>query len=294
MGRDEERVTTRAERSTRHDDSRLWLLLAHVRPDLCARTIGQSCHAEDARSCERIIVKMVEDEKQIADEETDMTRQIRRRPWAVQCALTLVAALVVTVLFGFGRPVGASSASSVALTIATYAVATATHDRTSHVVTAADVTNAAGISSVNTDSLDPLINLGDVLGYSRLVLFFEEKPFADICVDFPDTVGGAPRIISCPHEAQGFWQSQLGALNVSNVAIAAAAKRGRAVSGADVVVAAKRYQLTLLHKPTFSAGQGGKVQFTTLVEIGLNTKFMVNNCVLFPKTAYGIPVRVAC
>jgi hypothetical protein len=83
-------------------------------------------------------------------------------------------------------------------------------------------------------------------------------------------------------------------LSVSNRAIAAAAATGKAVSGANVVAAAKIYGVTLRHKPTFRAGQGGKVEFTTLVEMGLNTKFTVNNCVQLPKTAYGLPVEVPC
>jgi hypothetical protein len=52
--------------------------------------------------------------------------------------------------------------------------------------------------------------------------------------------------------------------------------------------------LKLVHKPTFRAGQGGVVTFSTLVEMGGNTKFTVNNCVSLPKTAFGIPVEVAC
>jgi len=33
---------------------------------------------------------------------------------------------------------------------------------------------------------------------------------------------------------------------------------------------------------------------TTLIEMGANTKFTVNNCVRLPKTAFGIPFEVAC
>lgn len=210
----------------------------------------------------------------------------------VRRVLTIGVALVAQV--ATASPVGASTPSSVALKIAQYALATATYDTPSHVVTAADVNNAAGINTVNTKNLYLLINLGDVFGYSRLTLFFEPKPFADICVDFPDTIGAAPRIIACPDQARGQWQSQAGALSVSDRAIASAAAQGRAVSGADVVAAAKIYHVMLRHLPTFAAGQGGTVKFTTLVEMGLNTKFNVNNCVRLPKTAYGIPVQVPC
>jgi flavin reductase (DIM6/NTAB) family NADH-FMN oxidoreductase RutF len=222
-----------------------------------------------------------------------MTRK-RRRSWPRRISRTLTPAVAIVVLLGMGSPVGASTYSSVALRIAEYALATAAHEKPADVVTAADVSNAVGINTVNTANLETLINLGDVFGYSRLVLFFEPKTFADICLHFPDTVGGAPKIISCPHQAQGLWNSRAGALGASDRAIADAAATGHAVSGADVVAAAEIYELTLRHQPTFRAGQGGKVEFTTLVEMGLNTKFKVDNCVQLPKTAYGIPVEVAC
>jgi hypothetical protein len=209
----------------------------------------------------------------------------------VVSVVTPGAALVF--LLGIGSPVGAST-SSTALSVARYAVATATHDHPAHVVTSADVANAASINTVNTSGLQVLINLGDVYGYSRLVLLFEPKTFADICLNFPDTVGGVPTIISCPRQAQGLWNSRAGALAASNRAIAAAAATGKAVSGADVVAAAKIYGVTLRHDPTFRAGQGGKVAFTTLVEMGLDTKFTVNNCVRLPRTAYGLPVEIPC
>jgi hypothetical protein len=202
--------------------------------------------------------------------------------------------LALAVVLGIGSPVGASTSKSVALRIARYAVATASHDDPAHVVTAADVTNAAGIATVNTANLYVLINVGDVFGYSRLVLFFEQKPFADICLHLPDTVGGAPTIIKCPHRAQAFWMGRGDALSVSDRAIAAAAANGAAVSGADVVAAAKIFGLTLHPKPTFRAGAGGTVKFTTTAEMELGAKVTVNNCVRLPKTAYGIPVEVPC
>jgi|GEM_PF-1375755 len=222
-----------------------------------------------------------------------MTKLQRRRFWA-RIIRTLAPAVSIAVLVGVGSPVGASTSSIVALRIAKYAVATATRDNPSHVVTAADVSNSVGISTVNTSNLVLLINLGDVFGYSRLVLFFSSTTYADTCLNFPDTVGGAPKVIPCPRQARGLWDGHGTALAVSNRAIAAAAATGHAVSGADVVSAAKNFHATLRHKPTFLAGQGGKVEFTTLVEMSLNTKFTVNNCVQLPKTAYGIPFSVSC
>jgi flavin reductase (DIM6/NTAB) family NADH-FMN oxidoreductase RutF len=237
---------------------------------------------------------MMKDGGHHGDEETTMTAKIERRVPFRHLARTVTPTVVIVMLLGLGSPVGATTSSSVALSITEYALATATHDRPAHVVTAADITNATGINTVNTKNLYVLINLGDVFGYSRLVLFFDQKLFSDICVNFPNTVGGAPGIIACPHQAQGLWNSRAGALGASDRAVADAAARGHSVSGADVVAAAKIYQLKLVHKPTFRAGQGGVVTFSTLVEMGGNTKFTVNNCVSLPKTAFGIPVEVAC
>jgi hypothetical protein len=197
-------------------------------------------------------------------------------------------------LLAIANPVGATGAKSVALSIADYAVATATHDKPAHVVTAADVTNAVSLTSVNTKKLYLLMNIDEVYGYSRIALLFDEKPFTDTCIDFPNEVGGAPRIIPCPHEAQGLLNSRPGVMLASGDAVASAARRGEAVSGADVVTAAAHYELKLSPTPTFAAGSGGRVKFGTLVEMPPNLKFTVYICVKFPKTAYGIPAQVAC
>jgi hypothetical protein len=219
---------------------------------------------------------------------------LRRRQFTRRLSLLLTSALTFAALLGVGQADGASNASSAALRIGEYAVATATHDNPSHVVTWADVSNAAGIPTVNTTNLALSINLGDLFGYARLVLFVDPTSFADICLNFPDTVGATSKVVPCPHQAEAQWQSQSGALETSNRAIATAAATGRAVSGADVVAAAKIDRETLRHKPSFTAGQGGKVDFATTVEMAPNTKITVNNCVQLPKTAYGIPVLVSC
>src|SRR5579863_6613536 len=116
-------------------------------------------------------------------EENAMMKLQRGGTWS-RLSRTLVPALTMAVLVSVGSPIGAStSASSVALRIADYAVATASHDIPAHVVTAADLTNATGINTVNTTNLFLLINVGDVFGYSRLVLFFDQKPFTDTCLN---------------------------------------------------------------------------------------------------------------
>ena len=222
------------------------------------------------------------------------TRQSGRRVGPRRLQRWAAPAMVAATLLGTGSSVGAATTSVVALNIAKYAVATATHERPAHVVTAADVSNAVDLTSVNTKNLYVLINLDQVIGYSRLVLLFDQKRFSDTCINFPNTVGGAPRIIPCPHRAQGLVDSRPAVMIVSGNAVAAAASRARAVSGPDVVKAAARFHLLLVPTPTFVAGQGGKVKFATPVEMGANVKFTVYTCVRFPKTAYGIPVQVAC
>jgi hypothetical protein len=180
------------------------------------------------------------------------------------------------------------------LNIADCALATATHKWPAQVVNAADVTNAVSLTSVNTKNLILLMNLDEVIGYSRLVILFNQIPFSDICIDFPEKVDAAPRIIPCSHEAQGLLSSRPGVMNASSEAVASAARRGEAVSGSDVVAAAAQYELTVAPKPTFAAGAGGVVKFGTLVEMSPNLKFTVHICVRFPKTEYGIPQQVAC
>ncbi len=203
-------------------------------------------------------------------------------------------AVVVASLLASASPLGAAGTKSVALSIADYAVATASHDRPAHVVTAADVSNAVSIMSVNPKSLLLLMNLNEVNGFSRDIDLFDRTTFADTCVNLPNTIAGPPRIVSCPREAQGLINSRPGVLEVSNAAVASAAKHGAAVSGADVVAADASFHLTMQPTPTFAAGEGGRVKFGTLVEKPPNQKFTVYICVQFPKTAYGIPFIVAC
>ena len=56
-------------------------------------------------------------------------------------------ALALAMLLGLGSPVAAATSSSVVLRYATYAVATAIHDRPAHVVSAIDVSNAVSIAN---------------------------------------------------------------------------------------------------------------------------------------------------
>jgi hypothetical protein len=183
---------------------------------------------------------------------------------------------------------------SVVVTMARYAVATATHDHPSHVVTAADVTNAAatfnldGETDTPTDGLSVFANLGEIPGYPRMVGLISSTIFKDTCVTFPNTINATPVVLACPLKAlEGFANLPL-VLDASRDAVKTAALRGRAVAGTDVVnavAAAAPVKLALEETPTFRAGQGGKVVFAFA---------QGDICVRFPKTAYGIPYQVAC
>ena len=202
--------------------------------------------------------------------------------------------MALALLLGLGSPVAAATPSSVVLRYATYAVATATHDRPAHIVSAIDVANAVSALSTISNNLALLINLGDVFGYRRLAVFIDQPTFTNICVSFPDSVGGVPRIIPRPHRAiaqRSIWPD---AQQVSERAIVAAAAHGKAVFGADVVASNRPVQLRLVREPTFAAGEGGQAKFATAIETGATLKFTAYVCVRFPKTAYGVPVQVAC
>ena len=209
-------------------------------------------------------------------------------------------ALAVLPLLGLASPVDAATstaASSAALNIAKYAVATATHDQPAQAVTAADVSNAVATSSVNTSGLALGFNIGELVGYPRVALFVDSSTYSQLCVDFPNSVGAASTVTSCTPQVILLWQSVSGVLNSSRDAVAAAASHSRPVAGADVVKAATSIKWNLVPKPTFRSGQGGRAKFTKKLQITVPKKSAVVTvaiCVSFPKTAYGIPVQVSC
>jgi hypothetical protein len=226
-------------------------------------------------------------------------QQLPRRPWRRYLSRVAAPALAVTVLLTLGSPVGAASttASSAALVIAEYAVATATHDRPAHVVTAADVSNAVASVGLKKVTLTLGSNIDELLGYPRLAIFMSAASFAFVCVVFPDSVGAAPKVITCPLQATMLWQTESLVLNASRQAVAAAASHDEPVSGADVVKAAASMGWSVVPTPTFTSGQGGRVKFTKKILDTFPKKSVsvtVSICVKFPRTAYGIPVQVAC
>jgi hypothetical protein len=184
--------------------------------------------------------------------------------------------------------------TSRALVVADYAVATASHERPSHVVNADDVFNAVATTRVNPTNLVLESDLGQIPDNPRLIVFLSPTLYRSTCVYFPNKINGAPKIVSCPPEASAAAVIESQTLNLSRNVIAVAASHGRAVSGADVIAAARAQKDELAATPTFRAGQGGKVKFNEQVSNGTSTIAAVVFCVLFPKTAYGIPKVVNC
>ncbi len=205
----------------------------------------------------------------------------------------LFLATTATTLLSLASPLAEAASPPAALVMARYAVATATHDQPAHVVIAADVSNAVATFTTLNDQLILEYNLGNLLGTPRVVGWINSSTYAWTCVSFPNSIAGSPQIVPGSGKAHAALLVLPNLLNLSRNAVAAAASHHKAVSGADVAAAAASVRTSLAPKPTFIAGQGGKVRFTTKVETGSNT-FAVFICVQFPRTAYGIPVQVSC
>jgi len=212
----------------------------------------------------------------------------------LRCSARLLAlGTAVTVLLSLASPLANAAPPPEVLAVANYAVATATHDRPAHVVTAADVSNALATFNHLNSQLALGYNLGNLLGVPRQIALYDSTSYAYTCVNFPNSIGGVPKIVPCSSEAEAAWLSLSFVFDASRKAVAVAASHGRAVAGTDVATAVGSGSTTsLAPKPTFLAGHGGKVRFMTKLKMGTTTQ--VFNCVQFPKTAYGIPFQVAC
>jgi hypothetical protein len=190
-------------------------------------------------------------------------------------------------------PLAGAAGSSGVLAVADYAFSTANHSRPPQIVTAADVANAVATVSVNKASLTLDINIGEILGYPRLVLFMNGSTYKQTCVDFPVKIGQSPTVIPCPAEAIAAWTELPFVLNASRSAVADAALSGRAVSGADITPFFNGSNYKFLKTPTFRAGQGGVV--TIIWKMKFNGALTISHiCVQFAKTEAGIPIQVAC
>ncbi|HEY5303105.1 MAG TPA: hypothetical protein VIJ86_03505 [Acidimicrobiales bacterium] len=211
----------------------------------------------------------------------------------IKALVVLVFTVALTSATALHSPLAVAANSSSVMTVADYAFLTANHARPPHAVTAADVANAVATELRIGSTLTLGFNVDDVMNYPRLALFVSAATFKEICVDFPATVGRAPMVVSCPIQALTQWQLLPSLMNQSRYAVAAAAAKGRAVSGADVVRFLKNGDYTFLHAPSFREGQGGVVTFTmkmTLNSMSTTTRV----CIHYPKTEAGIPVQVLC
>jgi hypothetical protein len=209
------------------------------------------------------------------------------------CSPLLLLITAATTALGLASPLAGAASPPEVLTVANYAVATAIHDRPAHVVTADDVSNALATFYQLNNQLTLGYNLGNLLGVPRQISLYDSSRYAFTCVNFPNSIGGAPKIVPCSSKAEAAWQSLPFVLNASRRAVAAAASHAKAVAGADVVNAVGSGSTTsLAPKPNFLAGHGGKVRFMTKLTMGTTTRVFI--CVKFPKTAYGIPLQVAC
>jgi hypothetical protein len=208
----------------------------------------------------------------------------------------LLAALAVTAAPFLSGPAGTSPPSDAGvLVVADYAFVTADHSVPRHVVTAADLLNAAEAeaSSVETANLSLGANIGDIQAYPRLAIFMNSATYKQTCVNFPATVGERPQVITCPAKAVAIWQNLPFILDQSSRAVAAAESKGRAVAGADITPFFAGSNIHVVGAPSFKAGQGGVVRFTFKMKTGRSvTSAYV--CVRFAKTEAGVPVQVRC
>jgi hypothetical protein len=164
-------------------------------------------------------------------------------------------------------------------------------------VRAADVLNAFETPLLNpslgTGTLSLVANLGTLPGAPRDVMVTNPSTYRRTCVNFPKRIGAIPTVVTCPTTAITTWMYEPNVLDVSRNAIAAAARHGRSVSGADVVRAVQVSNTHLASLPTFSAGRGGVVTF--VVPPATKSNGTANHlCVDMPRYRYGIPRLVSC
>jgi len=176
---------------------------------------------------------------------SSMTRLPRHALMSVRATFALMICVsAVAVCLESQR--AAASSLPVVRGIASFSEATSAFAHPAHVVTAEDVSNAVATPLVNTGKLWIGFNLNEEIGYPRLALFIGKNNLAQVCVMFANSVGGRPKVVECPKLAVLLWQYSPFILDESRNAVALAAKRGTAVSGADVVkeTAASKWALS--------------------------------------------------
>ena len=207
---------------------------------------------------------------------------------------TLFAGVALTAAMTMTSPLAGAAGSSDVLAVADYAFLTANHSRPPQIVTAADIANAVATTLVDKGNLKLVINIGGVFGHPRLVLFINQVTYRQTCVDFSSKVGRSPSVIPCPAKAIAQWQELGLVLDESRDAVAAAATRGKAVSGADVTQHFFGSNYRFLRTPTFRAGQGAVVTFIWKTKFNGVVTVVSTVCIQFPKKEAGIPIQVSC
>lgn len=207
---------------------------------------------------------------------------------------TLFAGVALSATMTMTSPLAGGAGPSDVLTVADYAFLTANHSRPPQIVTAADVANAVATTLVDKGNLKLVINIGGVSGHPRLVLFINQVTYRQTCVDFPSKVGQSPSVIACPAKAIVQWQEVGLVLDESRDAVAGAATRGKAVSGADVTRYFVGSDYRFLKTPTFRAGQGAVVTLIMKTKFNGAVTVVSTVCIQFPKTEAGIPIQVSC
>jgi hypothetical protein len=151
--------------------------------------------------------------------------------------------------------------------------------------------------NVTTSTVTLEANLGDIPSYPRLALFINSVTFKNTCVSFSNVVGKPPYLIACPQLAIALWLEAPSVMDVSRSAVAMAAAKGQAVSGADVAKSFTKSRFHFVTAPAFKAGQGGKLKFVSQLKMTSGSGSVtetVHVCVKFPTTLAGIPIQVHC
>jgi hypothetical protein len=216
--------------------------------------------------------------------------------WFISRTLLLVVFLLMLTSIT-SSAVNAAKPSFVSA-VAEYAFSTASHEKPARAVSATDLSNAVATkSNVTTLTVTLGVNLGDIPSYPRLAIFIDSATFKNICVHFSNVVGKRPYLIACPQMAIALWQEAPSVMEVSRNAVAMAAAKGRAVSGADVAKSFTKSRFHFVTTPAFKTGQGGKVTFVSRLKMTSDSGSVTENvhvCVKFPTTEAGIPFQVHC
>ena len=211
---------------------------------------------------------------------------------------TLLLAVVFMMLTSVTSSAVNAAKPSFVSAVAEYAYSTASHEKPARAVSATDLSNAVATKmNVTTSTVTLEANLGDIPSYPRLAMFINSATFKNTCVSFSNVVGKSPYLIACPQLAIALWLEAPSVMDVSRSAVAMAAAKGQAVSGADVAKSFTKSRFHFVTAPAFKAGQGGKVKFVSQLKMTSGSGSVTETvyvCVKFPTTLAGIPIQVHC